>query len=97
MGSLVIDAELCRLRPWPESDVEPLVAIANDYEIARFLELRASDDAFWREWRDLHAPELRRLEAIAFRLAADPDRPWTKDDLMRLEPSDILPSGLDLG
>jgi probable Rubsico expression protein CbbX len=30
----------------------------------------------------------------AFRLAADPDRPWTKDDLMRLEPSDILPSGM---
>jgi len=28
----------------------------------------------------------------AFRLAADPERHWTKDDLMRLEPSDILPS-----
>jgi probable Rubsico expression protein CbbX len=28
----------------------------------------------------------------AFRLAADPERYWTKDDLMRLEPSDILPS-----
>jgi probable Rubsico expression protein CbbX len=27
----------------------------------------------------------------AFRLAADPERHWTKDDLMRLEPSDILP------
>ena len=27
----------------------------------------------------------------AFRLAADPERRWTKDDLMRLEPSDILP------
>ena len=27
----------------------------------------------------------------AFRLAADPERQWTKDDLMRLEPSDILP------
>jgi probable Rubsico expression protein CbbX len=30
----------------------------------------------------------------AFRLAADPDRPWAKDDLMRLEPSDILPNGM---
>jgi probable Rubsico expression protein CbbX len=30
----------------------------------------------------------------AFRLAADPDRPWTKDDLMCLEPSDILPNGI---
>jgi len=29
----------------------------------------------------------------AFRLAADPERQWTKDDLMRLEPSDILPNG----
>jgi probable Rubsico expression protein CbbX len=27
----------------------------------------------------------------AFRLAAEPDRAWTKDDLMRLEPPDILP------
>ncbi len=29
----------------------------------------------------------------AFRLAADPERHWAKDDLMRLEPSDILPDG----
>jgi probable Rubsico expression protein CbbX len=28
----------------------------------------------------------------AFRLAADPERYWSKDDLMRLEPSDVLPS-----
>jgi len=28
----------------------------------------------------------------AFRLAADPERHWAKDDLMRLEPSDILPT-----
>jgi len=28
----------------------------------------------------------------AYRLAADPERHWSKDDLMRLEPSDILPS-----
>ena len=28
----------------------------------------------------------------AFRLAADPERSWTKDDLMRLEPPDILPT-----
>jgi probable Rubsico expression protein CbbX len=27
----------------------------------------------------------------AFRLAADPDQHWTRDDLMRLEPPDILP------
>ncbi len=28
----------------------------------------------------------------AYRLASDPDRSWTRDDLMRLEPSDILAS-----
>jgi probable Rubsico expression protein CbbX len=28
----------------------------------------------------------------AFRLAADPERRWTKDDLMRLEPLDVLPT-----
>jgi hypothetical protein len=27
----------------------------------------------------------------AFRLAAEPERAWAKDDLMRLEPPDILP------
>jgi probable Rubsico expression protein CbbX len=28
----------------------------------------------------------------AYRLAADPERHWSKDDLMRLEPSDVVPS-----
>jgi hypothetical protein len=27
----------------------------------------------------------------AYRLTAEPDRPWSKDDLMRLEPADVLP------
>jgi probable Rubsico expression protein CbbX len=27
----------------------------------------------------------------AYRLAAEPERPWSKDDLMRLEPPDIMP------
>lgn len=39
------------------------------YEIAACLDLRSEDDAFWREWRTLHAPELRRLQAVVFRLA----------------------------
>ena len=30
----------------------------------------------------------------AYRLAADPERHRSKDDLMRLEPSDILPRSL---
>jgi probable Rubsico expression protein CbbX len=38
---------------------------------------------------DLENARLRH----AFRLAADPDRHWTRDDLMRLEPPDILPNG----
>ena len=29
----------------------------------------------------------------AYRLTADPERPWNKDDLMRLEPPDLLLSG----
>ncbi|HUE04806.1 MAG TPA: MFS transporter [Bryobacteraceae bacterium] len=40
------------------------------YEIAWFLENHATDAQFWNRWRDLHAPELRRLEAIAFRLSS---------------------------
>ena len=40
------------------------------YEIARFLEARKDDTAFWARWRDLHPPELRRLESILFQLAA---------------------------
>jgi hypothetical protein len=39
------------------------------YELACFLDARAADEAFWREWRSLHAPELRHLEAVAFALA----------------------------
>jgi len=38
---------------------------------------------------DLENARLRH----AYRLAADPDRRWNKDELMRLEPSDILPNG----
>jgi probable Rubsico expression protein CbbX len=33
----------------------------------------------------------------AYRLAADPERRWTKDDLMRLEPPDVLPKGTSAG
>ena len=39
------------------------------YELAYFLETRSADDAFWARWRDLHPAPLRRLQAIAFRLA----------------------------
>jgi len=41
------------------------------YEIARFLVIRAEDGQFWNEWSTLHSPPLRRLQAVAFRLAAE--------------------------
>jgi MFS family permease len=41
------------------------------YEIACFLDTRAEDDRFWNEWISLHSPPLRRLQAVACRLAAE--------------------------
>ena len=41
------------------------------YEIACFLDANAADDQFWIEWNQLHSPQLRRLEAVAFRLARE--------------------------
>ncbi len=40
------------------------------YEIAYFLETKCGDDAFWESWKELHPQPLRRLQAVAFRLAA---------------------------
>ena len=45
------------------------VRIFHVYEVASFLERHASDDEFWAGWRRLHAPGLRRLQAVAFALA----------------------------
>jgi hypothetical protein len=39
------------------------------YEVACFLNSHAGDEAFWRDWRSFHPPALRRLQAVAFRLA----------------------------
>ena len=39
------------------------------YEIARLLDSLADDDALWSEWVRLHSNEMRRLEAVVFRLA----------------------------
>jgi predicted MFS family arabinose efflux permease len=41
------------------------------YEIARFLDARAGDGRFWSEWSELHPEPLRRVEAVAFQLAAE--------------------------
>jgi predicted MFS family arabinose efflux permease len=40
------------------------------YELARFLHEQSGDDEFWARWRELHPESLRRIEAVAFRLAA---------------------------
>jgi hypothetical protein len=52
------------------------------YEIAYFLDTLAADDSFWNSWREIHPPALRRLEAIAFRLA----RAWFGCRPHRLRP-----------
>jgi hypothetical protein len=38
------------------------------WEIAFFLQQRSKDAAFWEQWRRLHPPELRELEALVFRI-----------------------------
>jgi hypothetical protein len=46
------------------------VRAANIYELAYFLDRHAGDHDFWIRWGNLHGPDLRRLEAVCFRLAA---------------------------
>jgi len=41
------------------------------YELAWFLQHHAADEAFWSRWQELHAPALRRLEAVTFCLARE--------------------------
>ena len=41
------------------------------YEIACLLNSTADDRSFWHEWSERHSPEMRRLEAAAFRLARE--------------------------
>jgi MFS family permease len=40
------------------------------YELARCLHFQATDTALWKDWAALHSPQLRRLEAVSFALAA---------------------------
>jgi Uncharacterised nucleotidyltransferase len=47
------------------------VRLFHVYEIAAMLHARAGDTRLWQSWQRLHPPELRRLEAIAFRLARE--------------------------
>ena len=41
------------------------------YEIARLLDSLSDDGLFWEKWQALHAPGLRTLEAVSFRLAQE--------------------------
>lgn len=41
------------------------------YEIALLLDANKHDQRFWESWQRLHAPGLRRLEAVVFRLAGE--------------------------
>ena len=63
-------------------------AAFRDYLSLRMIQPRFANARSVRN--ELESARLRH----AFRLAADPERRWTKDDLMRLEPSDILPNGV---
>lgn len=60
------------------------------YEIAWFLNRSAGDSAFWNGWLGLHDPSLRRLEAIAFRMAHDwfacDLSPQAEEEINRLPP-----------
>jgi hypothetical protein len=40
------------------------------YELASFLDANADNEVFWKEWGYLHDRSLRRIEAVAFGLAA---------------------------
>ena len=46
------------------------VRLSHLYEIAWFLDQRASDAGFWSEWTAEHSPETRVLAATCFRLAS---------------------------
>lgn len=66
------------------------VRASDVYELAYFLNKNAVNEAFWTRWLDLHSPELRRLQAVCFRFAAE----WFG---CRLSPAaqtevDLLPS-----
>ncbi len=45
--------------------------LSDAYEISYFLSSSVSDDAFWNRWAELHPPELKRLQAVCFRFAAE--------------------------
>jgi hypothetical protein len=81
-----------------ENDRDKLVVILAGYKdrMDHFFESNpgmSSRIAHHLDFADYEADELESARLRhAYRLAADPERQRSKDDLMRLEPSDILPS-----
>jgi hypothetical protein len=55
-----------------------------------YLSLHMKESQFANARSIRNALESARLRH-AYRLAAEPERHWSKDDLMRLEPLDIVP------
>jgi hypothetical protein len=55
------------LRHLLRNDARP----AHVYELARFLETRRSDGAFWTQWRATHTGEVKSVAAVAFRFAQE--------------------------
>jgi hypothetical protein len=47
------------------------VRIFHVFELAAMLQAQRNDPEFWAQWQQLHPPELRKLEALAFRLAQE--------------------------
>jgi MFS family permease len=45
--------------------------LSHVYELGWFLHTHAGNASFWQEWQSLHGAGLRRLEAVAFRLAEE--------------------------
>jgi hypothetical protein len=62
--------------------------VAHVWELANFLDTHR-DPAFWDQWRALHSPSLRRMEAVAFLLA----RSWF-DCAIDLEEVAALPASV---
>ena len=60
-------AALHALRHLLQGSVSPF----HVYEIAAILDAYAGDTAFWDQWRSIHGEQLRRLQAVMFRLAAE--------------------------
>jgi len=77
IGRLMLDRSAYYLSP--DATISFYEYLAAEREQAQFANARSVRNAL----------ERARLQH-AYRLAAEPERPWTKDDLMRLEPEDIL-------